>query len=185
MAAGILRAALILRVSSPLTILPDCDTDDCQDPVGGAQQAGSWAVRETFVAVSHNNPSPFLPPPSQHSTLTLCAQVVVCNLPLVYQGGRRLTKATMNSAVFSRNASRMGYNKSIDDSKNGTELTSSNGTASVVENRRGTIVYVDAKGGISNHHHSRALSSHQYVADDIEEGRSESQQGMVWKSEMR
>lgn len=38
MMAGILRCVLILR-----------------DPVGGAQQAGSWAVRETFVATIIGN----------------------------------------------------------------------------------------------------------------------------------
>lgn len=38
MMAGILRCVLILR-----------------DPIGGAQQAGSWAVRETFVAVVVGN----------------------------------------------------------------------------------------------------------------------------------
>ncbi|KAL6249320.1 hypothetical protein RBB50_003173 [Rhinocladiella similis] len=74
MAAGILRAALIIA-----------------DPIGGAQAAGSWAVRETFVAV------------------------VVCNLPLVYQGGRRLTKAATNSGLFSRSASHMGYSKSSEE----------------------------------------------------------------------
>ncbi|KIW39362.1 uncharacterized protein PV06_09139 [Exophiala oligosperma] len=74
MAAGILRAALIIA-----------------DPIGGAQAAGSWAVRETFVAV------------------------VVCNLPLVYQGGRRLTKAATQSGLFSRSASRMGYSKSSEE----------------------------------------------------------------------
>ncbi|KAK4937760.1 hypothetical protein LTR10_021705 [Elasticomyces elasticus] len=74
MAAGILRAALILH-----------------DPVGGAQAAGSWAVRETFVAV------------------------VVCNLPLVYQGIRRMVKSASGSRLYSRSASRMGYNKSADE----------------------------------------------------------------------
>ncbi|KAI1610825.1 hypothetical protein EDD36DRAFT_466832 [Exophiala viscosa] len=74
MAAGILRAALILH-----------------DPVGGAQAAGSWAVRETFVAV------------------------VVCNLPLVYQGIRRMIKTASGSRLYSRSASRMGYNKSTDE----------------------------------------------------------------------
>ncbi|KIW21160.1 hypothetical protein PV08_01740 [Exophiala spinifera] len=75
MAAGILRVALIIA-----------------DPVGGAQAAGSWAVRETFVAV------------------------VVCNLPLVYQGGRRLTKAATASGLFSRSsASRTGCSKSSEE----------------------------------------------------------------------
>jgi len=74
MAAGILRAALVI-----------------EDPVGGAQAAGSWAVRETFVAV------------------------VVCNLPLVYQGMRRLTKTAQVSGLFSRSASRMGYSKSSEE----------------------------------------------------------------------
>ena len=62
-----------------------------QDPVGGAQAAGSWAVRETFVAV------------------------VVCNLPLVYQGIRRMIKTASGSRLYSRSASRMGYNKSTDE----------------------------------------------------------------------
>ncbi|OCT52436.1 hypothetical protein CLCR_10220 [Cladophialophora carrionii] len=81
MAAGILRAALIL-----------------EDPVGGAQAAGSWAVRETFVAV------------------------VVCNLPLVYQGGRLLFKSPAAKNLFSRATSRQGYSKSSDDSN--FEMTS-------------------------------------------------------------
>lgn len=50
MACGILRCALILL-----------------DPVNGAQQAGSWAVRETFVAVVIDN-LPMIYP--------LCRQVV-------------------------------------------------------------------------------------------------------------
>ncbi|EXJ81491.1 hypothetical protein A1O3_07784 [Capronia epimyces CBS 606.96] len=75
MAAGILRAALVIK-----------------DPVGGAQQAGSWAVRETFVAV------------------------VVSNLPMVYQGLRALTKAAATSSVFSRmSRSRLGYSRSTDE----------------------------------------------------------------------
>ncbi|KIW68453.1 hypothetical protein PV04_04396 [Phialophora macrospora] len=81
MACGILRAALIL-----------------EDPIGGAQAAGSWAVRETFVAV------------------------VVCNLPLVYQGGRRLTKSATARSLFSRATSRQGYSKSSNDSN--FEMTS-------------------------------------------------------------
>jgi hypothetical protein len=63
--AGILRCVLIITVrclptpilplplplprTHPLTILPP------QDPVNGAQQAGSWACRETFVAVVTSN----------------------------------------------------------------------------------------------------------------------------------
>ncbi|KAJ9617258.1 hypothetical protein H2200_000979 [Cladophialophora chaetospira] len=76
MACGILRAALILH-----------------DPVGGAQAAGSWAVRETFVAV------------------------VVCNLPLVYQGGRLLVKSSAAKGLFSRATSRQGYSKSTTHSE--------------------------------------------------------------------
>lgn len=49
-----------------------------QDPVGGAQAAGSWAVRETFVAV------------------------VVSNLPIVYQGYRALANTAAASSISSR-----------------------------------------------------------------------------------
>ena len=59
-----------------------------QDPIGGAQAAGSWAVRETFVAI------------------------VVCNLPLVYQGGRLFTKSAAAKGLFYRATSRHGYRKS-------------------------------------------------------------------------
>ncbi|EXJ95996.1 hypothetical protein A1O1_01122 [Capronia coronata CBS 617.96] len=75
MAAGILRAALVIH-----------------DPIGGASAAGSWAVRETFVAV------------------------VVSNLPMVYQGLRRLTKAVATSSLFSKmSRSRLGYSRSTDE----------------------------------------------------------------------
>ncbi len=77
-----------------------------QDPVGGAQAAGSWAVRETFVAV------------------------VVCNLPLVYQGGRLLTKSPKARSLFSSVGSRLGHNKSSNESE--FELTSE-GTVAQVE----------------------------------------------------
>ena len=57
--AGILRCVLILTVchlsthsSSSLTQFP---TKLPQNPITGAEQAGSWAVRETFVAVVTSN----------------------------------------------------------------------------------------------------------------------------------
>ncbi len=54
MMAGILRCALILTVSAPT-----CDdgpaADHLQAGAKGAQQSGSWAVRETFVAVVIGN----------------------------------------------------------------------------------------------------------------------------------
>jgi hypothetical protein len=59
MAAGILRCILILR-----------------DPVGGAQQAGSWAVRETFVAV------------------------IIGNIPMIYPLFRRATRQFLESSFF-------------------------------------------------------------------------------------
>ncbi|EHY52289.1 hypothetical protein ABEF92_000761 [Exophiala dermatitidis] len=88
MAAGILRAALVIH-----------------DPVGGAQAAGSWAVRETFVAV------------------------VVANLPMVYQGLRCFTKAAAGSSYFSkRSRSRLGYSRSADEPE--FEMVSSPRTSS-------------------------------------------------------
>lgn len=64
-----------------------------KDPIGGAQAAGSWAVRETFVAV------------------------VVSNLPMVYQGYLRITKSVSSSGIFSRSRSKgySGYSRSRDD----------------------------------------------------------------------
>lgn len=59
MACGILRCVLILR-----------------DPVGGAQQAGSWAVRETFVAV------------------------IIGNIPMIYPFFRRSVRNIMESGTF-------------------------------------------------------------------------------------
>ncbi|EHK98561.1 hypothetical protein M7I_5652 [Glarea lozoyensis 74030] len=59
MAAGILRCILILR-----------------DPIGGAQQAGSWAVRETFVAV------------------------IIGNIPMIYPFFRRTTRKLLDSSFF-------------------------------------------------------------------------------------
>ena len=59
MACGILRCVLILR-----------------DPVGGAQQAGSWAVRETFVSV------------------------IIGNIPMIYQFFRRIWRKIMESETF-------------------------------------------------------------------------------------
>lgn len=59
MMAGILRCVLILR-----------------DPVGGAQQAGSWAVRETFVAV------------------------IIGNIPMIYPFLRRNSRRFLDSAAF-------------------------------------------------------------------------------------
>lgn len=59
MACGILRCVLILR-----------------DPVGGAQQAGSWAVRETFVAV------------------------IIGNIPMIYPLFRRTFRSIMDSETF-------------------------------------------------------------------------------------
>jgi hypothetical protein len=59
MACGILRCVLILR-----------------DPVGGAQQAGSWAVRETFVAV------------------------IIGNIPMIYPFFRRALRNIMDSQTF-------------------------------------------------------------------------------------
>lgn len=59
MACGILRCVLILR-----------------DPVGGAQQAGSWAVRETFVAV------------------------IIGNIPMIYPFFRRSLRDIMDSGTF-------------------------------------------------------------------------------------
>lgn len=99
MACGILRAALVLQVSRRTvkmwtsTLL----TISLQDPVGGAQAAGSWAVRETFVAV------------------------VVCNMPLVYQGGRLLAKSPRAKSLVSSVTSRMGHTKSGNESE--LELT--------------------------------------------------------------
>jgi hypothetical protein len=61
MAAAILRCALVI-----------------EDPIGGAQAAGSWAVRETFVAV------------------------VVANLPIVYQGFRKMMARSSNGTGASR-----------------------------------------------------------------------------------
>jgi hypothetical protein len=74
MAAAILRCALIIR-----------------DPIGGAQQAGSWAVRETFVAV------------------------VIGNVPMIYPLLRRGVERVYSSGA----ASRMGItsqNNNLDDS---------------------------------------------------------------------
>ncbi|KAG9232739.1 hypothetical protein BJ875DRAFT_68853 [Amylocarpus encephaloides] len=59
MMAGILRCVLILR-----------------DPIGGAQQAGSWAVRETFVAV------------------------IIGNIPMIYPVFRGITRKFLDSAAF-------------------------------------------------------------------------------------
>lgn len=59
MMAGILRCVLILN-----------------DPVGGAQQAGSWAVRETFVAV------------------------IIGNIPMIYPAARRAIRTISESATF-------------------------------------------------------------------------------------
>lgn len=70
MAAGCLRCALIIK-----------------DPIGGAQAAGSWAVRETFVAV------------------------IVANIPIVYQGYRTMVHPKV-STVMSRSRERSGYSKS-------------------------------------------------------------------------
>ena len=58
-ACGILRCVLILR-----------------DPVGGAQQAGSWAVRETFVSV------------------------IIGNIPIIYPFFRRMWRNIMESETF-------------------------------------------------------------------------------------
>lgn len=68
MVAGILRCILIITVSSPRGypgrgVVSSANPSCIQDPVNGAQQAGSWAVRETFVAVVTSNLpmiSPFL-----------------------------------------------------------------------------------------------------------------------------
>ena len=59
MACGILRCVLILR-----------------DPVGGAEQAGSWAVRETFVGV------------------------IIGNIPMIYPLFRRTWRSIMDSETF-------------------------------------------------------------------------------------
>lgn len=59
MSCGILRCVLILR-----------------DPVGGAQQAGSWAVRETFVAV------------------------IIGNIPMIYPFFRRTWRSIADSETF-------------------------------------------------------------------------------------
>lgn len=73
MMAGILRCALIIS-----------------DPVGGAQAAGSWAVRETFVAV------------------------IIGNLPMVYPYVRRSVVKAYSSSNLSRSG-RSGRGK-VDDS---------------------------------------------------------------------
>lgn len=86
--AGILRCVLIISVrhhhdpsvpSSPLT--------QFQDPVNGAQQAGSWAVRETFVAV------------------------VTTNVPMIFPLLRRWLSPVLGgiTSTFSRTATRNKY----------------------------------------------------------------------------
>lgn len=73
-AAGILRCVLIITVSptEPSSFVPAfsrCAARDqrftslafLQDPINGAQKSGSWAVRETFVAVVTSN-LPFISP---------------------------------------------------------------------------------------------------------------------------
>ena len=74
MAAGILRCALIIG-----------------DPMGGAQAAGSWAVRETFVAV------------------------VIGNLPMIYPLLRRGVERVYSSSGLSR-MGRTSQNNNLDDS---------------------------------------------------------------------
>ncbi|CAG8958079.1 hypothetical protein HYFRA_00000423 [Hymenoscyphus fraxineus] len=73
MTAGILRCILILR-----------------DPVGGAQQAGSWAVRETFVAV------------------------VIGNIPMIYPFVRRTIRRITDSATFRSLTRSQGANSRAD-----------------------------------------------------------------------
>ncbi|KAF4867116.1 hypothetical protein CGCSCA2_v000166 [Colletotrichum siamense] len=53
--AGILRCVLIISVGYNRVLHGWADLMLSQDPVNGASQAGSWAVRETFVAVVTTN----------------------------------------------------------------------------------------------------------------------------------
>lgn len=82
MAAGILRVAIIIKVRQlPLPNLSQrllLTTLYPQSPISGAQAAGSWAIRETFVAV------------------------VVGNLPMIYPVVSRLLDRFINSSFMSR-----------------------------------------------------------------------------------
>jgi hypothetical protein len=55
-ACATLRCVLIVTVrSSSVNLIPHLLTNNPQDPINGAQLAGGWAVRETFVAVVTTN----------------------------------------------------------------------------------------------------------------------------------
>ncbi|KAF1911841.1 hypothetical protein BDU57DRAFT_565256, partial [Ampelomyces quisqualis] len=73
MAAGILRCILII-----------------QDPIGGAQAAGSWAIRETFVAV------------------------VIGNLPMIYPFARQGIERFYTVCTTSRTSQKSTSNKNVD-----------------------------------------------------------------------
>jgi hypothetical protein len=78
-ACATLRCVLIVTVRQHHSI-PSiyCLTNDqlIQDPVNGAQLAGSWAVRETFVAV------------------------IIGNIPMIYPFFRRTTRKFLDSSLF-------------------------------------------------------------------------------------
>lgn len=53
---ALIRAIFIVTVSvDPFFLVKPCANRPIKNPVNGAQQAGSWAVRETFVAVITTN----------------------------------------------------------------------------------------------------------------------------------
>ncbi|KAH6632195.1 hypothetical protein F5144DRAFT_244773 [Chaetomium tenue] len=96
-AAGILRCILIITVWTP-TNSNDMKTiaDACvplQDPVNGAQKAGSWAVRETFVAVVTSNL------PILSSLIARCFRPIIGSLPSLSSSTNRAARSSQNGDV--------------------------------------------------------------------------------------
>lgn len=101
MVAGILRCVLILTVSNSLLRIPQqwlLIIHVTQDPINGAQQAGSWAVRETFVAV------------------------VTSNLPMIFPLISKLSRPVIGGirSLTSQGAKGSGYRSGSGDLKKGS-----------------------------------------------------------------
>ncbi|EAQ87701.1 hypothetical protein CHGG_04320 [Chaetomium globosum CBS 148.51] len=96
-AAGILRCILIITVWTPtnsndMKTIADANVP-LQDPVNGAQKAGSWAVRETFVAVVTSNL------PILSSLIARCFCPIIGSLRSLSSSANRAARLSQNGDV--------------------------------------------------------------------------------------